>query len=74
MKYKQGDKVILKLDTEHGRHGINFDRHNRVCTILSGYPSTYLIKDENYCWGVVEIMLQPFIKIGQQLLFPFMEE
>ena len=74
MKYKQGDKVILKLDTKLGRQGIGFDRHNKVCAIFSAYPSTYIIKDEDYLWGVAEIMLQPVIKIGQQLLFPFMEE
>lgn len=74
MKFKIGDKVILKLDTELGRHGIGFDRHNKVCTVFSAYPSTYLIKDGVNCWGVVEEMLQPFIKVGQQLEFSFMKE
>jgi Zn-dependent alcohol dehydrogenase len=74
MKFKKGDKVILKLDTKCGNHGIMLDRHNKVCTVTRRFDDTYSIRDGKYLWWVNEVMLEPFIKVGQQLEFEFMHD
>lgn len=72
--FKKGDRVILKLDTVIGQHGISMYYHNNICVIISGGGPWYLIRDGKYQWIVHICMLAPAIKLGEQMKFDFMKD
>ena len=76
MKYKVGDRVVvrrdLKVENKYGNISVSVDMvglNGKLATIIKVYPSSYLINLDNGCWCWTSEM---FESSSSNKLFPLL--
>ena len=76
MNFKIGDKV--KILPSATIIGVLESEVGKIVKVIGGYGSDILVSDsrgnEHGCWCVNDYDIIPFVEIGQQLVFDFMQQ